>query len=258
MGKSTRFLIFRISSLVCSLKAEEHSSGTVTSATLGALRGIRQTFWRSLIGKINPISPENQESLEDTEALGSACATYLVALVTGKQIAEAGEQWIHIVSAVTQKYNLCDIVQSHLAEPRNNVVDSYWGILEDLADGRTNPRYLKLIEREILDHNQAGFALSDLYDSHLIVFSPLSTDYLIACLLHKSVQQFLSPSCFKLKPLILSPHDAYIAPRLIAMPNYLDDSYADLTKAGIFTENNTSYQTMRASKEAVRRFCFDR
>lgn len=96
--------------------------------------------------------------------------------------------------------------------------------------------------------------MQDLSDRQVMILSPLSQDFLIACLLRQFVMQSLSPACFKLKPIIVSSRSADYR-KVIAMPDYRDDEYKDINSVGVFVENNTTGQTMGVSKEAAQRFC---
>lgn len=91
------------------------------------------------------------------------------------------------------------------------------------------------LEKVVIRQNEAPFNLSDLSDNQLLILSPLSTDYLMACILQKVVQQFLTPACFRLKPLILShKFDTLLKP--LAIPDPKDPSLAGITRVEIFVE----------------------
>ena len=107
------------------------------------------------------------------------------------------------------------------------------------------------LEQYILETEATGLSIQDLYDNSLMVFSPLSTDYLTACLLHRFARLYLTLECFRIKPIIL---DGYLKP--VAIPEVSRDNpwMTGVDRIEAFVENNYSFGTLRATQRTIRGF----
>lgn len=222
-----------------------------TIVTLAGLRGIRNySIENDIILDDDPTSSQWQEPLKDAESLGSACAAYSIDAATGRDVLEQRGRWLSWINALSDKYGMSLAIGRLLESSTNIVINSYLSLFEGIAKSHTG-QALKSVEELVLKRNQADFSLPDLYNNRLLVFSPLSTDYLLACLLNKTIQRSLSLTCFRLKPLILSRTRGW-GYRPLAIPDPKDESLADITRVEVFVDNpSTDSRTIRVATEAV-------
>lgn len=223
------------------------------NVTYAALRHIRYVAQEQVAPDVEPDSDLCQEFILDSESLGLTSARYIVDGFTGGDVSNQKKDWLSSLEAVALKYGLSTLfsrVLSHHSE--SGRLCAYLNELRGESDDPLKPENLEVIERLVLNNNEANFSVADLKDEHLLVLSPLSTDYLIVSLLQRYTQQFLAPTSFSLKPLIVTDRWEWL--RLVAMPSFRDRDYSDITRVEVFVENNTTGRTMNASWEAARRF----
>lgn len=198
----------------------------------------------------DPISSQNQDYLADAEGLGKSCADYLVNTYRGK---DKEEEWFRQVNVLAEKYGLQHYIPRIASEPYDLYICSKADMFKDFCRRPKKPEDLEYINRDILVRNRASFSLQDLYNPRMIIFSPLSTDYLLAYLLRKFVEISLSEDYFMLKPIIVSSRNAYWM-RVLAMPDYRDKAYANTGYGGIFVENYINGDTRKICQETALTF----
>ncbi|OGH17677.1 MAG: hypothetical protein A3C22_02255 [Candidatus Levybacteria bacterium RIFCSPHIGHO2_02_FULL_37_10] len=235
----------------------EFSPDEILEATLFGLRTIRAICDKK-VGFASPTSLPCQEYIADAEVLGLTTADYLLHPFGENGTVEQRNAWLSTIDRISGKYgyNLLSVITNSFSRSRDITlpkISSSLNFLIALTRDSSGTTSLKDLEKYILERDTTALSAQDLCCNNLIVFSPLSLDYLIACLFHKYTQQFLSADCFRLKPLILSSHSRGHL-RVVAMPDLKDDNYAEVTKTKIFVENNFSGETMRVSREAVHRY----
>ncbi|MCL5019410.1 MAG: hypothetical protein M1426_02890 [Patescibacteria group bacterium] len=235
----------------------EFSSDEILEATLYGLRTIREAS-EDQIRNLSPISTQCQGYIADAETLGLSAADYLMHPFGEDVTTEQQKAWFSIVNRISDKYGydpLKAVTNRHSRTTNQSFlkISSSLDLLRSLCKDPFNSAYLADLEACILEKDKTKLSSQDLCENDLIIFSPLSMDYLIACLFHRYTQQHLSSDCFRLKPLILSRHYEPCF-RAIAMPDLKDDDYTGITKTKIFIENNFSGDTMRVCHEAVRRY----
>ncbi len=222
--------------------------GVVTS-TLMLLRKIRG-FPRSLhVGDPDYTPAQRRQFLLDAELVGSVCAHRLI-VPPNRPVTEEGDNWFRTMIELSPKYFGFPAVTRSSLEEAAQRVESNLGLLNALAPTITNPDTQAEFQKHLLDDNATGLSFQDLFDHQLAIFSPLATDYLTACLLRRFVAIYLTPDCFILKPVIL---DRYL--ELVAMPDCDKDQswMVGINRSGVFIENNSSYDTLKATWRAVRR-----
>lgn len=220
----------------------------ITLITLRRMRGAaeQEECYR------NPRSTTAQRILSDAEALGLSCAETLVNTKIPEE--DSGKSWSILIENLSKRYNAAP-VSRHAG--RYNEESALERLYPDLSllncfSGEPFEQYSQDFNEMVLGTgNRSLFGLSgeDIFDNQIVVFSPLSTDYLKACLFQRHVQLFVSPNCFRLKPIIL---DRCLRP--VAVPVSDNESIADFCKTRVFVEDNLSNSTLRASLNAVRIF----
>lgn len=228
---------------------EKLNTKEILKTTLISLRMIRGAAEQNEAGYHNPTSSVSLDLLNDAEALGQSCATKLIN--TGNIEGEQENSWNIIVQRLSNKYLTSPISRYKGKDNETNTVGRLNSILRLLGvfSGEALNQHVHDLDKYILESGRTGLSLEDISNNQTIVLSPLSTDYLIACLLQRHIQQSDSPQSFRLKPIIL---DSYLIP--IAIPHLKDKNLDSLCKVRVFIENNTSNETLKASLKAAQIF----
>lgn len=220
---------------------QDLSQTDVLIRTLGLLRKIRgfpaYTFAQA------------RQFFLDAERSGVVCANLLI-VPPDKSVVEEKNIWLKMMAELSTKYSNF---------PEITVMRSP---LEDAAQrvGRTI-RTLKILVPTIADSSiqkdfdrsfpfwyEDDLSLKSLCNNKKTVFSPLSTDYLTACMVRRFIEIHVTPDCFRLRPIIL---DSYLRP--VVPPDFIE-SLGWLESAewvSVFIENRNTGATRRATWEAV-------
>lgn len=226
---------------------ERERKTEVITATIALLRKIRGFPMSLRIGDPAYTPAERQQFLLDAERIGLSCANLLLAPPDKGTMEDEERLWREDMDVLSPKYSSFPEIAVRRAYPEDTLVN----IESMLAHLELPPREFHTLEEYILEKKATGLSVQDLYDNRLMIFSPLSTDYLKACLLHRFAMLYLTPVCFRVKPIIL---DRYLEPR--AMPDISGDNtwITGVDRIEAFVEGNTSYETLTATQRAIWKF----
>lgn len=227
---------------------QEYSEGEIVTSTLTILRKIRGFPLSLWMGDPDYTPAQVQQFLLDAERIGMTCAQLLIDPLDGEATEERVKAWLSIRDELDTKYSRFPSIPT--GRPVENSVHKVLIALPSLRK-RVPDRSRQETEEAlqfILNQNETGLLVQDLYNNRLVVFSPLSADYLEACLVHRVVET-LTPSGFRLKPIILTGDR--LKPEPVAMPDP-GDWMIGINEMGAFVENNTSYGTLKATLRAMR------
>lgn len=221
----------------------------VVVPTLMLLRRIRGFPSSLRIGEPAYTPAQCRQFLLDAESVGSAFARFLI-VSANEPVNEGKDDWLRTMVELSPKYHSFPAVALRSSwRAAAARLGSIVSLLNDLAPTMTDQATRKSFEQHCLEHDETGLSLQDLLDPRLVIFSPLASDYLQACLLQRVVTNYLAPDCFILKPMILN---RYL--ELVAMPDCdADQSWmVGANRKEAFVVNNTSHDTLRATLRAVR------
>lgn len=193
------------------------STGDVVSATLVGLRAIRSKAESSL---------ERNRLLADAEILAKSGTDYLLNILKGGDYAERENGFpIFRQSVLTQ------------------LLETYFVVSKS-----------GLVAIDTLTPHDCNLSSKDLFDTKLLVLAPLSTDYLMLSFIQRCTQEFLHPLSFSLKPIILSERTPGCPLKVLAVPDFKDQSFSDIERIGVFVDSSGSGRTISAMEKIAGEF----
>lgn len=223
---------------------QDPSSTDVITHTLRLLRRIRGVTEGSSFGSPPWSLEQRRRFLIDAERVGSACASFLIA-PPGESMVEERDVWYKMMVELSPGYSNRREV-TYMGDSLEGSTQRVHGKLRLLAHIITDSRMQEEFQRYFRDWGENKLSLEDILDNRRIVFSPLSTDYLTAALLHRFAEVYLASECFRLKPIIFD-RNLRLA---VAITDYVEDFDA-IKRIGVFVECSTSGGTLRATWRAI-------
>lgn len=222
---------------------QEPSTTDVITHTIRLLRKIRGATEGLYVGDPDYTPAQRRQFLVDAEQAGSVAAGSLM-VSHNESVAEKKDEWLKMMGELSPKYAKFKEVSRHSLDPAARRVEVISDSFRSFGPSVANSVFQRGFQEFL--QNLQGFGTADvsvrhLTDNRLVIFSPLAADYLIASLLHRFTDIYLSHDCFRLKPIIL---DRDLRP--VAIPN-INDDLPGTKRLRAFVENSTSGQhTLRA------------
>lgn len=185
----------------------------------------------------------------DAKRGGEVCAKLLI-VPPDKPVVEEKNVWLEMMADLSTKYsNFPEItaMKSPLEEAAQRVgrtIRTLKILAPTIADSSTQ----KDFGRRFPFWYEDNLSLTRLCDKKRAIFSPLATDYLTACMLHRFIEIYVTPDCFSLRPVILNSRL-----RPAVMPEFIESLgwLKGIEEVGVFIENRNTGATGKATWEAV-------
>lgn len=110
------------------------------------------------------------------------------------------------------------------------------------------------LKADIFSNHSGNLSWKNLSNPQLLIFSPLSSDYLLAAFIQRCTQEYLHSSSFSLKPIILSERMPGYFPRVLAIPDARDPAFGNIQQTGVFIDYSGSERTMMTTIKAAEEF----
>lgn len=109
-------------------------------------------------------------------------------------------------------------------------------------------------EAAILSNHSGNLSWKNLSNPQLLIFSPLSSDYLLAAFIQRCTQDYLHSSSFSLRPIILSERVPGHFPRVLAVPDVRDPAFQNIQQTGVFIDYSGTERTIVTTRKAAEEF----